>query len=66
MASVTREQRRLENRLVEKYKKRSCQWHKLLTCYPLNNKQRKTTKNPFEEKKKNRKREKGKKKKRET
>ena len=38
-----------ENKLLEKHKKRSCHHHKLLTCYPLNNK---TKKYPFEEKKK--------------
>ena len=41
-----------ENKLFEKYKKRSCQHHKLLTCYPLSSKTKKDNQNPFGKKKK--------------
>ena len=43
-----------ENKLLEKHKKRSCQQHKLFTCYPLKRKTKKANKNPFWRKKENR------------
>ena len=45
----TKEGRR-ENKLLEKYKKRSCHWHKLLTCYPLNSKTKKNNQSLIREK----------------